>query len=183
MSQEHPGFSDPAYRARRIPEVRQLHATDCGAACLAMALGYHGRDVRLDEVREVMGIGRDGVSAMIAKRAGGAYEPELAQVFLDHADRLLAGLGEPVDREIILALEPQPHALLDEQGCEEAYLALADMIDMRMPFTFGHSRAVAALAGAAATQMGLPASDVRAVRWAAYIVGFGGDKEKANTGD
>ena len=42
-------------------------------------------------------------------------------------------------------------------ACEEAYLAIADMIDMRMPFTFGHSRAVAALADAAAKHMGLPA--------------------------
>src|SRR4051794_41413123 len=36
-----------------------------------------------------------------------------------------------------------------------------------MPFTFGHSRAVAALADAAARRMGLPASDIRALRWAA----------------
>jgi hypothetical protein len=26
--------------------------------------------------------------------------------------------------------------MLDEAACEEAYLAIADMIDMRMPFTF-----------------------------------------------
>jgi hypothetical protein len=39
--------------------------------------------------------------------------------------------------------------MLDDEACEEAYLAIADMIDMRMPFTFGHSRAVASLAAAA----------------------------------
>ena len=43
---------------------------------------------------------------MIAKRAGGGYEPELADLFLAHAERLLAGLDGPVDRETILALEP-----------------------------------------------------------------------------
>jgi HD-GYP domain-containing protein (c-di-GMP phosphodiesterase class II) len=68
----------------------------------------------------------------------------------------------------ILALEPLPHAMLDEADCEEAYLAIADMIDMRMPFTFGHSRAVAALAEAAGKRMGLPVADIRAIRWAAY---------------
>ena len=47
------------------------------------------------------------MKAMIAKRAGGAYEPELADLFLAHAERLLAGLDEPVDRETILALEPR----------------------------------------------------------------------------
>jgi DNA-binding CsgD family transcriptional regulator len=117
--------------------------------------------------------GLEGMKALIAKRAGGPYEAELVQLFLPHADRLLEGLDGPVDRETILALEPTPHALLDEQACEEAYLAIADMIDMRMPFTFGHSRAVASLAAAAAKGLGLPASDIRNVRWAAYAHDLG----------
>jgi ABC-type bacteriocin/lantibiotic exporter with double-glycine peptidase domain len=55
---------------RRVPEVRQLAATDCGAACLAMVLGYHGREVSLDEAREVTGAGRDGISARTLLEAG-----------------------------------------------------------------------------------------------------------------
>jgi len=110
---------------------------------------------------------------MIAKRAGGGYEPELADLFLANTDKLLAGLDGPVDRETILALEPAPHSMLDPAGCDEACLAIADMVDMRMPFTFGHSRAVAALADAAAKHMGLPASDIRDVRWAAYTHDIG----------
>jgi HD-GYP domain-containing protein (c-di-GMP phosphodiesterase class II) len=117
--------------------------------------------------------GVETMAAMIAKRRGGAYEPQLADLFLAHAERLLEGLDGPVDRETILALEPLPHALLDEEGCEEAYLAIADMVDMRMPFTFGHSRAVAALADAAGKHMGLPASDIRDIRWAAYTHDIG----------
>ena len=113
------------------------------------------------------------MTAMIAKRAGGVCEPELTDLFLAHAAELMAGLDGPVDRETILALEPLPHAMLSEEDCEEAYLAIADMIDMRMPFTFGHSRAVAALADAAGKRMGLPASDIRAIRWAAYTHDIG----------
>ena len=63
--------------------------------------------------------------------------------------------------------------MLDEEACEEAYLAIADMVDMRMPFTFGHSRAVAALADAACRRLGLPAADIRAARWAAYTHDIG----------
>src|ERR1700704_1620919 len=111
--------------------------------------------------------GFETMTTMIAKRAGGGYEPELADLFLAHAERLLAGLDQPVDRETILALDPVPHSMLDEEGCDEAYLAIADMIDMRMPFTFGHSRAVAELATAAAKHLGLPPENVRYVRWAA----------------
>ena len=93
--------------------------------------------------------GLEAMAAMIAKRRGGAYEPQLADLFLAHAGRLLKGLEGPVDRETILSLEPLPHAVLDEDGCEEAYLAIADMVDMRMPFTFGHSRAVCRCRGKA----------------------------------
>ena len=117
--------------------------------------------------------GFETMKAMVARRAGGGYEPELADLFLAHAERLMAGLDQPVDRATILALEPVPHALLDEEACEEAYLAIADMIDMRMPSTFGHSRAVAALADAAGKRAGLPASDIRDIRWAAYTHDIG----------
>jgi len=76
--------------------------------------------------------GHDAMKAMIAKRAGGGYEPALAELFLAHANQLMQGLDQPVDRETILALEPEPHSMLDEEGCDKTFLAIADMIDMRM---------------------------------------------------
>ena len=117
--------------------------------------------------------GNETMARTIANRSGGAYEPALAEFFLARHDELMQGIEQPVDRETILALEPRPHALLDEAACEEAYLAIADMIDMRMPFTFGHSRAVAALADAAGKHMGLPASDIRELRWSGYTHDIG----------
>ena len=48
----------------RIPYIQQNTAADCGAACLAMVVGYHGRRVRLDSVRDLVGTGRDGASAL-----------------------------------------------------------------------------------------------------------------------
>lgn len=113
------------------------------------------------------------MAAMIEKRRGGAYEADLADLLLADAARLLQGLDQPVGRETILALEPAPQAMLDEEACEQAYLAIADMVDMRMPHTLGHSRAVAALADAAGRQMGLPARDIRELRWAAYTHDIG----------
>ena len=59
-----------ARRGRKVPFVQQLEAADCGAACLAMVLGYLGRDVTLDEVREAAGgSGRDGIDALAIVRA------------------------------------------------------------------------------------------------------------------
>ncbi|MCG8458154.1 MAG: peptidase domain-containing ABC transporter [Holophagales bacterium] len=49
---------------RGIPEVQQTAESDCGAACLTMVLAYHGKRMRLDEVRETLGIARDGVDAL-----------------------------------------------------------------------------------------------------------------------
>jgi ABC-type bacteriocin/lantibiotic exporter with double-glycine peptidase domain len=60
-------------RMRRIPFVQQQSASDCGAACLAMVLAYFGKSVRLDEVRESAGIGRDGGTADTLLAAGRWY--------------------------------------------------------------------------------------------------------------
>lgn len=47
-----------------------MTAVDCAAACLAMVLGYFGRRASLSECREVLGLGRDGVTARGLARAG-----------------------------------------------------------------------------------------------------------------
>ncbi len=51
-------------KRRRLKPVLQMSETDCGPACLAMILGYHGREVQLAEMSEHFGLGRDGVSAL-----------------------------------------------------------------------------------------------------------------------
>jgi ATP-binding cassette subfamily B protein len=48
---------------KHVPYVAQMEVSDCGAACLAMALAYHGRFIRLEDVRAATGSGRDGVDA------------------------------------------------------------------------------------------------------------------------
>jgi ATP-binding cassette subfamily B protein len=48
---------------KRIRFVPQTAAADCGAACLAMSLGVHGRNVPLEDVRRVTGMSRLGVDA------------------------------------------------------------------------------------------------------------------------
>jgi ATP-binding cassette, subfamily B, bacterial len=58
---------------RRVPVVRQLAVADCGAAALAMVLGYHGRTVPLDELRIALGAGRSGSNASSLLEVGRSY--------------------------------------------------------------------------------------------------------------
>jgi ABC-type bacteriocin/lantibiotic exporter with double-glycine peptidase domain len=50
-----------------------MQATDCGAACLAMLLAFYGKHVRLDDIRNVMGVDGDGVDALGILRAARWY--------------------------------------------------------------------------------------------------------------
>lgn len=58
---------------RRVPVVRQLTTTECGAACLAMMLGFFGRSTRVSECRELFGVTRDGITARSLVRAARAF--------------------------------------------------------------------------------------------------------------
>ena len=60
-------------RRDSIRYVQQLEAADCGAACLAMVLGLHGRHVSLSEVRQAVGSGRGGVSAAAILNAAAVF--------------------------------------------------------------------------------------------------------------
>ena len=58
---------------RGIPCIRQMEDADCGAACLAMVLGYFGKRVDLSELRDMTGADRDGVTALSIVNAARAY--------------------------------------------------------------------------------------------------------------
>lgn len=57
----------------RIPFRAQTSNADCGAACLAMVLSYHGKDIALDEIREQARVGQGGTNALSILQAGRWY--------------------------------------------------------------------------------------------------------------
>ena len=63
--------------------------------------------------------GVGSMASTIADRADGPYEAELARLVSAHAPALMDGIAATVDRETILALEPDPPSTLDEAECDE----------------------------------------------------------------
>ncbi|MEV4518255.1 peptidase domain-containing ABC transporter [Dactylosporangium sp. NPDC049525] len=58
---------------RRLRELRQVKAADCGAACLAMVLTHHGRPATVRQVTADLGVSRDGLSAHALVAAAERY--------------------------------------------------------------------------------------------------------------
>jgi HD-GYP domain-containing protein (c-di-GMP phosphodiesterase class II) len=113
--------------------------------------------------------GAEAARAVVAERAGGGFDPAVAACFAGRAPAILGAL----DREDLwagmLAAEPGPPARLDAPALERALRAVADFADLKSPYTIGHSRGVAELAGAAAEHVGLEAAEQRRVLLAGLV--------------
>ena len=78
------------------PVLLQMHASECGAACLGMVLAYFGRWAPLTELREKCEVSRDGSSAAGILRAARHYGLECKGLSLD------AGQLKQVELPLIL---------------------------------------------------------------------------------
>lgn len=73
-------------RRKSVPVLLQLSAVECAAACLAMILSYYGRKTSVSEVRDRVGLGRDGLTALDLVKAARGYGLRVRAVSLQEND-------------------------------------------------------------------------------------------------
>ncbi len=132
------------------------------------------RVVQLAETVEVhlRRYGVSGALTMARQRSGTQFDPELVSV-LEGCRAQLGDLAEGDTWSEALALAPDQHVVLDDDETDALLRAMGDFVDLKCPFTVGHSRAVAELVTAAASRIGLPDDDVARVRRAGYVHDLG----------
>ena len=73
----------------------------------------------------------------------------------------------------MIAAEPALAVSLSGEQVDAAFLAVANFIDLKSPYTIGHAGAVAKLVDSAAVDLGWPDAEVETLRRAALVHDFG----------
>ncbi|WP_264003137.1 HD domain-containing phosphohydrolase [Mycolicibacterium sphagni] len=110
---------------------------------------------------------------IVGERRGHQFDPTVVDAFVADAEAILAGPPAGGVWHAALSCAPDRHEPLQQQSLDELLVALGDFVDLKCPFTLGHSRAVAQLAGDAAEAAGLGGEAVMLVRRAGHVHDLG----------
>jgi HD-GYP domain-containing protein (c-di-GMP phosphodiesterase class II) len=124
------------------------------------------------EVAERIG-GVDSARSLVRRRSGKQFDPQFAALLDTEGDAIFEGLDGVGTWRAVIDAEPSLAVVLSGERFDGALQAVADFIDIKSPYMLGHTRAVAELAGGAATQLGLPEAEVRTLRRAGIAHDFG----------
>jgi HD-GYP domain-containing protein (c-di-GMP phosphodiesterase class II) len=139
------------------------------------AIALSARIVALADVAVVFHRRGGAVAALdvARERSGTMFDPALVDLLGSHADDLFDNVDASATWDTVIGAEPGLRGELDDDGLDRTLEAVADFVDLKSPYTAGHSLGVAALAAAAAERVGLPASDVALVRRAGLVHDLG----------
>ena len=133
------------------------------------------RLVTLADVAEVYhrAGGTDAAVAVARQRRGTQFDPRVVDVLADQAESVFAGLDEASSWDAVIGAEPTLGVRLTNAEFDAALEAIADFSDVKSPYTIGHSRGVADLAGEAARVLGLGEAAATQVRRAGLVHDLG----------
>jgi len=144
-------------------------------ALRAAAIPVAARIAQLAEFTEVahrVG-GVAAATSLARRRAGRQFDPALAALLCDRAAEVLGGLEAVPAWPAVIAAEPALAVELTAEQFDRALAAIANFVDLKSPFTLGHSVAVADLAEEAGRRLKLPPEQVMTLRRAGFVHGFG----------
>ena len=133
------------------------------------------RIVNLADVLAVFELagGPDAAVDIVAQRSGTQFDPALVDLVSHDRELLFADLDQAATWDAIIAAEPALTLSLTGPQLDNALTAVGDFVDIKSPYTLGHTRAVAELTTAAATGLSWPAGEVTHVRRAALLHDLG----------
>jgi HD-GYP domain-containing protein (c-di-GMP phosphodiesterase class II) len=117
--------------------------------------------------------GVEGARALARSRSGRQFDPALAALLRAEADGIFAGLDAGSAWQAVIAAEPALAVELSPAELDGALAAIANFVDLKSPFTLGHSVAVAELAEQAGRVLGWPAGKTELLRKAGLVHGYG----------
>ncbi len=141
----------------------------------AAAIPAAARIAQLAEFMEVahrVG-GVAGATTLARRRAGRQFDPELAALLCADAAEIFGGLDSAPAWQTVIAAEPALAVELSAEQLDRALEAIANFVDLKSPFMLGHAVAVATLAEEAGRRLRLPPEQVRMLRRAGFVHGFG----------
>jgi HD-GYP domain-containing protein (c-di-GMP phosphodiesterase class II) len=109
----------------------------------------------------------------VRQSAGGWFDPAIVGAFDQHGAQLLAELDTTDPLSALLEAEPEPRKVIRPGALEGVTRAFADMVDIKSPFTVGHSSGVAALVEKAAKTVGCSPADATRLRHLAHLHDLG----------
>jgi HD-GYP domain-containing protein (c-di-GMP phosphodiesterase class II) len=117
--------------------------------------------------------GPEAAVEMVQRRAGRWFDPAVAATFVEVGPGVLQRLAEADVWSEVLEVEPTPQRCIPHLELDEAARVFADMVDLKHPFTLGHSTEVADLAERAAVRLRFPEGEVATVRRAGLFHDLG----------
>ena len=118
----------------------------------------------------------DGVEAAVARarrQSGSFFDPAVVDRFCAVADDLFRRLETQEPWGAVMAAEPAPRRWLSNEEADDHARTIANFVDLRSPYTLGHSTGVASLAEQTARQLGLSEDEAVALRRAGYLHDIG----------
>jgi HD-GYP domain-containing protein (c-di-GMP phosphodiesterase class II) len=117
--------------------------------------------------------GVDAALDLALERAGRQFDPDLVSGLARNAPAVLGVLDGVRSWDAVIDGEPGLGHRLRGDGIDAALGAVADFVDLKSPYTLGHSRAVAELAAGAARLLRLPEPEITTLRRAGLVHDLG----------